>query len=77
MSSSDLQDPLGLLFGFIVWYSVAWSDATFSLVLTESLTCHLSQSARFYCPQSECFGSAKYCYIRVHLAGKTENVTVR
>lgn len=36
-----------------------------------------TQSARFYCPQSECFGSAKYCYIRVHLAGKTENVTIR
>ncbi|KAJ7363409.1 Minichromosome maintenance domain-containing protein 2 [Desmophyllum pertusum] len=36
-----------------------------------------TQSARFYCPQSQCFGSAKYCYIRVHLAGKTEDVTVR
>ncbi|XP_022781575.1 MCM domain-containing protein 2-like [Stylophora pistillata] len=36
-----------------------------------------TQSARFYCPQSSCPGSAKYCYIRVHLAGKTENVTVR
>ncbi|XP_027043854.1 minichromosome maintenance domain-containing protein 2-like [Pocillopora damicornis] len=36
-----------------------------------------TQSARFYCPHSDCLGSAKYCYIRVHMAGKTENVTVR
>ncbi|XP_068756898.1 minichromosome maintenance domain-containing protein 2-like [Montipora capricornis] len=36
-----------------------------------------TQSARFYCPQSQCLGSSKHCYIRVHLAGKTEDVTVR
>ncbi|CAH3032428.1 unnamed protein product [Porites lobata] len=36
-----------------------------------------TQSARFYCPQSTCLGSEKHCYIRVHLAGKTEDVTVR
>ena len=48
-----------------------------SVVLTESTFLLLSQSARFYCPLSDCIGSSKYCYIRVHLAGKTENVTVR
>ncbi|XP_067051218.1 minichromosome maintenance domain-containing protein 2-like [Acropora muricata] len=36
-----------------------------------------TQSARFYCPQSDCLGSSKHRYIRVHVAGKTEDVTVR